>query len=182
MREVFQNDIDLIEYIQRCVGYSLTGDTSEQCFFMLHGHGANGKSVFTEILRALLGEYGSAVEFKTFMAGEGSASGNDLAPLRGARLVVASESEQGKRLNEAVIKQITGGDPLRVRFLFKEFFVFTPQFKVWLVTNHKPVIMGTDRGIWRRVRLIPFHAKFEGNSADKELTKKHMAELPGILA
>lgn len=182
LREVFQGDEALIEYIQRCIGYSLTGDTREQCFLVLHGIGANGKSVFTDVLRALVGEYGSAVEFKTLMAGEGSKVGDDLAPLRGVRFIVASESEQGKRLNEALVKQITGGDPIRCRFLHGKFFVYTPQFKIWLVTNHKPIIVGTDRGIWRRVRMIPFNARFENERADKTLPQQLQAELPGILA
>lgn len=180
--EVFLGDRDMIEYIQRCIGYSLTGEMTEQCFFILHGHGANGKSVFTDVLRALLGEYGSAVEFKMFLAGEGTDTGNDLAALRGLRLVVASESEQGKRLDEPTVKTITGGDPIRCRFLFKEFFVYQPQFKIWLVTNHQPVITGTDNGIWRRVRMIPFEAKFQGAAADRDLPKKLRSELPGILA
>lgn len=182
LREIFQGDETLIEYIQRCTGYALTGDTREQCFFVLHGVGANGKSVFTDVLRALLGEYGSAIEFKSLMAGEGSKVGDDLAPLRGVRFIVASESEQGKRLNEALIKQITGGDPVRVRHLFGRYFTFVPAFKIWLVTNHKPIITGTDRGIWRRVRMIPFNARFEGAAADRTLSKKLLAELPGILA
>lgn len=180
--EVFLGDRDMIEYIQRCVGYSLTGEMTEQCFFILHGHGANGKSVFTEVLRALLGEYGAAVDFGMFLANESTAVRNDLAALQGKRLVVASESAQGARLDEATIKKITGGDPLTVRFLFKEHFTYNPQFKIWLVTNHQPVITGTDNGIWRRVRMIPFEAKFQGAAADSALPKKLKAELPGILA
>lgn len=182
LKEVFQGDEGLIEYIQRCIGYSLTGDTREQCFFVLHGIGANGKGTFGEIIKAIVGEYASAIEFKTLMAGEGSKVGDDLAPLRGIRLIVASESEQGKRLNEALVKQVTGGDPVRVRHLFGRYFTFYPAFKIWLMTNHKPIITGTDRGIWRRVRMIPFNARFEGSKADKTLPQQLQAELPGILA
>lgn len=182
LKEVFQGDQDLIEYIQRCIGYSLTGDTREQCFFVLHGIGANGKGTFGEIIKAITGEYASAIEFKTLMAGEGSKVGDDLAPLRGMRLIVASESEQGKRLNEALVKQVTGGDPVRVRHLFGRYFTFYPAFKIWLMTNHKPIITGTDRGIWRRVRMIPFNARFEGKDADKVLPQYLQAELSGILA
>lgn len=182
LSEIFQGDDDLVEYIKRCIGYCLTGDTREQALWVAHGIGANGKSVFIEIVRALLGEYASAIEFKTLMHGGASDKGDDLAPLRGVRFVAASESEQGKRLNEALVKQMTGGDPLRVRHLYGRFFTFVPTFKIWLVTNHKPVIVGTDRGIWRRIRMIPFLARFEGATADKELSKKLLAELPGILA
>lgn len=180
--EVFQGDSEVVEYVQRCIGYCLTGDTREQCLWVAHGIGANGKSVFIEVVRALLGEYGSAIEFKTLMHGGASDKGDDLAPLRGVRFIAASESEQGKRLNEALVKQMTGGDPLRVRHLYGRFFTFTPTFKIWMVTNHKPVIVGTDRGIWRRIRMLPFNARFEGSKADKDLSKKLLAELPGILA
>lgn len=182
LKEIFLGDEALIEYIQRCVGYSLTGDTREQCFFVLHGIGANGKGTFGEIIKAIVGEYASSIEFKTLMAGEGSKVGDDLAPLRGMRLIVASESEQGKRLNEALVKQVTGGDPVRVRHLFGRYFIFYPAFKIWLMTNHKPIIVGTDRGIWRRVRMIPFNARFEGAAADKTLPSQLQAELSGILA
>ena len=182
LSEIFQGDEDLVEYVRRCIGYCLTGDTREQYLWVAHGIGANGKSVFIEIVRALLGEYGSAIEFKTLMHGGASDKGDDLAPLRGVRFVAASESEQGKRLNEALVKQMTGGDPLRVRHLYGKFFTFVPTFKIWLVTNHKPVIVGTDRGIWRRLRMIPFNARFEGGNADKELPVKLRSELPGILA
>lgn len=182
LREVFQGNEALIEYVQRCVGYSLTGDNSEQCFWVAFGHGANGKGTFANVLKSLLGEYGSAVEFKTFLHGGGSQVGDDIAPLRGVRLVVASESEQGRRLNEAMIKQVTGGDEVRVRFLHGRYFTFTPQFKIWLQTNHKPIIIGTDKGIWRRVRMLPFMAHFDEKSKDMQLGAKLEAELSGILA
>lgn len=182
LKEIFLGDESLIEYIQRCVGYSLTGDTREQCFFFLYGVGANGKGTFGEIIKAIIGEYSTSIEFKTLMAGEGSKVGDDLAPLRGMRLLVASESEQGKRLNEALVKQVTGGDPVRVRHLFGRYFTFYPAFKIWLMANHKPIITGTDRGIWRRVRLIPFNARFEDAAADKTLPQQLQAELSGILA
>jgi len=179
--EIFGGNQDLISYIKRAVGYMLTGDTREQCFFILYGHGANGKSVFTDTLKKLLGDYGTSVEFKTF-TGSASTVGDDLAPLRGVRMTVSAESNKGSRLDEGLIKQVTGGDEVRVRYLHGKYFTYQPQFKIILMTNHKPIIVGTDKGIWRRVKMIPFNQTFEGKTADKQLPDKLQAELSGILA
>lgn len=181
LNEIFDGNQDLITYMKRSIGYMLTGDTREQCFFILYGHGANGKSVFTDILKKLLGDYATAVEFKTF-TGKSSQVGDDLAPLRGVRLTVSAESNKGSRLDEGLIKQVTGGDEVRVRYLHGKYFTYKPQFKIILMTNHKPIIVGTDLGIWRRVKMIPFNQKFEGKKADKQLLTKLESELSGILA
>lgn len=148
-------------FLQRAVGYCLTGDTREQALFLLHGRGANGKSTLLEVLRALLGDYAQQTPTETFMTKD-RAGGipNDLARLAGARFVSAVESESGRRLAEGLIKQATGGDPITARFLHREYFEFQPQFKLWLATNHKPEIRGGDDGIWRRIRLIPFDVQF----------------------
>jgi putative DNA primase/helicase len=173
----------LIDYLQRAVGYSLTGLTTEQCFFMPYGTGRNGKSTFLDIITKLMGEYAKASSFNTFMEREGGGSGprNDIAKLVGSRMVTAIEVEQGKRLAEAVIKQLTGGDVIAARFLHKEDFEFRPQFKLWMAANHKPVVRGQDIGIWRRIKLIPFTVSITDDEVDLELLAKLEAELPGIL-
>lgn len=178
--EVFGGDEELIEYIQRAVGYSLTGDTSEQVVFLCYGSGANGKSVFLEVVRQLLGDYAGAASFDTFDAGNRNSASNDLAALKGKRLVTVIETEEDRRLAEAKVKMVTGQDEITCRFLFKEFFTYRPQFKLWMAMNHRPVIRGTDRGIWRRIRLIPFTQSFEGRE-DRGLIGKLTNELPGIL-
>ena len=181
LHEIFAGNEELIDYVQRSIGYSLTGDMSEQCFWTLHGDGSNGKSTFVEILSALTGDYGDTIPFNTFLHGGQSKVGDDLAGLRGKRLVVASESSDGVRLNEARIKAITGGDPLKVRFLHGKYFTYYPKYKIWLMSNYKPVITGSDTGIWRRVRLIPFDVKFTEDKQDRNLINTLKAELPGIL-
>jgi putative DNA primase/helicase len=183
LNQVFAGDADLISFIQRAVGYSLTGDTSEQCFFVLFGGGANGKSTFIETVCKVLGTHAETAEFSTFLVrGNPGSPRNDVARLRGARFVKAAEGEQQARLAESIIKELTGEDSVAARFLYGELFTFTPQFKLWLITNHKPEIRGTDRAIWRRVRLVPFDQQFEGPTRDARLREKLAAELPGILA
>ncbi|MGH9426935.1 MAG: DNA primase family protein, partial [Terriglobia bacterium] len=182
MRVTLAGKEDVIDFLWKAIGYSLTGDTQEDCLFLLYGAGANGKSTFLNILRALLGEYGKQAAFSTFLYQERDAVRNDLADLRGARLVVASEAEEGKRLSESLIKALTGRDLIKTRFLFQEHFEFIPQMKLWLAANHKPVIRGTDYAIWRRIRLLPFTETFQGEACDKGLPDKLKAELLGIFA
>jgi len=181
--EVMNGDQDLIGFLQRAIGYTLTGDTSEQVLFILHGKGANGKSTLLETLRAMLGdEYTIQIRPETLMIRQGDAIPNDVARLKGARLVNARETEEGKRLAEGLVKEMTGGDTITARFLRQEFFDFRPEFKLFLAANHKPTIRGTDLAIWRRIRLIPFAVTFPEDKQDKQLAKKLQAELPGILA
>jgi putative DNA primase/helicase len=179
---IMDGNQELIEFLWKAIGYSLTGDCREDCLFLLYGLGANGKSTFLEIIRAVLHEYAKQAEFSTFLHRDRDSVRNDIADLRGARFVTAVEVDQGKRLSEALIKQLTGRDTMKARFLFQEYFEFQPQMKLWLGTNYKPVIKGTDEGIWRRMRLVPFTVRFEGEKKDKELPEKLKAELPGILA
>jgi P4 family phage/plasmid primase-like protien len=180
---VFDHDQSVIDFIQRAAGYTLTGQIIEQCFFLMYGTGKNGKSVFSETLAALLGDYARKTPTDTLMAKHyDSPIPNDLARLPGARGVLAAELAEGKRLNESLVKDLTGGDRITARFLHKEFFEFTPTFKIWMYGNHKPVISNTDIGIWRRVRLIPFTVTIPDNEQDLKLTEKLRAELPGILA
>lgn len=180
LQEIFSNDTELIAFIQRAIGYCLTGDIREEVIFLLVGEGGNGKSKFLEVLRALLGDYADVASFETFNAERKSEQTNDLAALAAKRLVVAIETDEDRRLAEARVKMVTGGDKISCRFLYGEFFSYLPQFKIWLAMNHKPLIQGMDDGIWRRIRLIPFAQSFTGNP-DKELIGKLRAELPGIL-
>jgi putative DNA primase/helicase len=179
--EITAGSMSLQSYLQRCVGYSLTGETSEHALFMLWGKGANGKSTFLEVIRHALGDYAQTADFASFMVSKQQTVRNDIARLNGARLVTATESESGKRISESVVKQLTGGDTVSARFLFSEFFEFVPQFKLWLATNHKPKIVGADDGIWRRIRLIPFIVQIPKERQDKDLPKKLKAEAAGIL-
>lgn len=182
LREVFRDDKDLMRFVQVSVGYSLTGRTNDQVFFLLHGTGANGKSVFVETIRALLGEYASTADFSTFsLSPNRSGIRNDLARLDGARFVTASESGQGTYLDESVIKQLTGGDPITARYLYKEHFEFVPQFKMWLVTNHMPRLKDGGYAMWRRIRVLPFNATIPPEKRDGRLLDKLKAEMPGIL-
>ncbi len=180
---VFGGDMSLIAYLQRAIGYSLTGDTREQVLHLCHGTGANGKSTILDVLAALTGDYGSSADFSTFLERRNdSGPRDDVARLAGARLVRSSEVGENKRLNEGLIKSLTGGDIICARFLYSENFEFKPQFKLWLAANHKPVIRGTDYAIWRRIQLIPFEVTIAPEQRDEGLPAKLRAELPGILA
>ena len=180
--EVFGADQELIDYIWRAVGYSLTGDTSEQCVFTCYGSGANGKSVFLNSLRAVGGSYVYNVPFSTFELEARTSIPNDLAALAGRRQVTASETNEGVRLNEGRLKALTGCDPVTARFLHGEFFTFRPVAKFWLAVNHKPKVTDDSYGFWRRVRLIPFLQQFKGQAEDKNLATHLAEDLPGILA
>lgn len=172
---------ELRAFLQRAIGYSLTGDTREQVLFMCIGVGANGKTTTLDGCSRLLGDYGRRTDFGTFLAQDQEHVRNDIAALAGARFVYAMEVEQGRRLSEVVVKELTGGDTISARFLHREFFEFTPQFKLWLAANHKPEVRGTDHAIWRRIRLIPFTVTIPESEQDRELPEKLRAELPGIL-
>ena len=179
--EIMDGSREMADFLQRAVGYSMTGLTVEQCLFILWGNGSNGKSTFIEVLRYLFGTYSKASDFHTFVAkkwGVQSGPNSDIAKLRGARFVSATEGEQGQKLAESLIKQLTGGDTISACFKFKEPFEFKPQLKLWLSTQHKPEIVGTDEGIWRRIRLIPFNVHF---AQDTTLQDILLAEAPGIL-
>jgi putative DNA primase/helicase len=179
--EIMNYNAELIRFIQNAAGWGITGDTSEQVMFILFGSGANGKSTFLNTIMNLLGDYAIAANTDTFMKKPGEQISNDIARLRGTRFVTTTEAEQGKRLSEPLIKQITGNDRMTARFLYGEFFNFVPTFKIFMATNHKPTIRGTDYGIWRRIKLIPFTTRIEEERQDKHLEQKLMEEGPGIL-
>ena len=179
--DVMGGDQELVEYLQRAIGYSLVGVTSAQAFFVLHGTGANGKSTFVETLRHIFGDYARNCPAESFVGRKEGGISNDIARLAGARFATASETAEGKPLDEAMVKAVTGGEPITTRFLRKEFFEFTPRFTLWLSTNHKPRVKGTDNGIWRRIRLIPFAVTIAEEDRDPELPAKLRAEASGIL-
>ena len=173
----------LISFLQRAIGYSLTGDTSEQCMFILHGSGANGKSTFLQTIAFVLGDYAMSTPTDTLLVKQKGAISNDVARLKGARFVTASEAEAGQQLAESLIKQMTGGvDVISARFLHQEFFDFAPTHKIFLGTNHKPVIKGTDPAIWRRIRLVPFEVTIPEAERDKNLFQKLKKEAESIFA
>jgi putative DNA primase/helicase len=181
IREIMDFKGDVITFVQTAAGWALTGDTSEQTMFILFGSGANGKSTFLNTIMYLLGDYAIATPTETFMRKNGDQNTNDIARLRGTRFVTTTEAEQGRRLSEPLIKKITGNDQMTARFLYGEFFNFTPTFKIFMATNHKPVIKGTDYGIWRRIKLIPFTTRIPEEKQDKHLELKLRGESSGIL-
>jgi putative DNA primase/helicase len=181
LRRIMAGHSEVVRFLQRAVGYSLTGSTQEQVLFLLYGTGANGKSTFLEVIRAILGEYARQTDFTTFLERRNETIRNDVARLAGSRFVTAVETERSRRLSEPFVKQATGSDTITARYLFQEPFEFVPAFKVWLATNHKPEVRGTDEGIWRRIRLVPFTVSIPPEEQDKELKEKLLAEAPGIL-
>ncbi|MDR0908895.1 MAG: DUF5906 domain-containing protein [Spirochaetaceae bacterium] len=181
IREIMGNNPDLITFLQVVAGWAVTGDTSEQCMFFLYGSGANGKSTFLNVLMKILGDYAMSSSTETFMKKNSEQISNDIARLRGARFVTTAEAEEGRRLSETLIKQITGNDSMTARFLYGEFFTFTPSFKIFMATNHKPSIRGTDHGIWRRIKLIPFTTTIPYEKMDRNLEEKLLSEASGIL-
>lgn len=181
LREIFNDDKDLIKWIQKALGYSLTGKTSEQVMFILNGNGRNGKSVFLDVVSHIFGDYRTNIQPDSLMVKNSQGANSDIARLKGARFVTTVESNDGMRFNEGLVKQLTGGDTVTARFLHANEFEFTPKFKVWMATNHRPIIRGTDKGIWRRIRLIPFEREFTEEEVDLDLTSKLLAESDGIL-
>jgi putative DNA primase/helicase len=181
VREIMDCKADIIKFVQTAAGWSLSGDISEQTMFILYGTGANGKSTFLNTIMYLLGDYAIATPTETFMKKSGDNYSNDVARLRGTRFVTTTEVEQGRRLSEPLIKKITGNDEMTARFLYGEFFNFAPTFKIFMATNHKPVIKGTDHGIWRRIKLIPFMTRIPEEKQDKFLELKLREEGSGIL-
>jgi putative DNA primase/helicase len=175
-------DQELIDYLQAAMGYTLTGDCTEECMFFFHGGGGNGKGVFMKTSETMLGDYSQTAPESVFVLNNhGGGIPNDLARLVGCRMSIATELEEGAAFAESRIKALTGNDTITARFLHKEFFDFPPTHKFWISGNHKPRIRGTDKGIWRRMRLIPFTVKIPENKKDTQLKEKLMAELPGIL-
>lgn len=178
---IMASNQNLISYLQRAVGYSLSGSRREQKMFIPFGKGRNGKSTFIDLLMDLLGDYAESTPTSTLMTKRTDGIPNDVARLKGVRFVSAQEAEKGRHLAESLVKQITGDKRISARFMHANWFTFEPICKIWLSTNHKPLIRGTDDGIWRRVQLIPFNVQIPEEEADTDLPQKLQTELPGIL-
>ncbi|WP_069752918.1 phage/plasmid primase, P4 family [Streptomyces sp. EN16] len=185
LTEIFPGHPELPGFMRRLVGYGITGSTSEHCFAFMHGQGSNGKSVFLDALIHVFKGVTQATQFQTFekTVTVGQAS-PELASLRGARLVTASETEKYSRLAEALVKQLTGGDPITCRFLNQNPFTYVPSFLLLVAGNFKPAILSQDEGSWRRVKLVPFDATFSYALGNKDITlpAKLRAESEGILS
>lgn len=183
MDRIMDGKADLVEYHQRALGYTLTGETGERCMFFQYGHGSNGKSTLLEAVRFVFGEYATIAPPAMLLSKNGDDGvPNDVAKLAGTRFVTASESDDGKRLAEAKIKQLTGDEAITARFMYAEFFDFTPQFKIWFATNHKPEVRGSDNAIWNRIKLLPYTVEIPKAEQDAKLRTKLAAEASGILA
>lgn len=185
LRTAMDGDEELIDFLQRAWGYSITGSVQEQVLFICYGLGRNGKSTALEVIRGVLGDYAANAPFEAFLLSDVSRSGQatpEIARLAGARYVTAIEADPGRRLNEALIKSVTGGDRITVRMLYQQPFEMDPTFHLWLACNHKPHIRGQDEAIWRRIRLIPWNVQIPPNKVDPKLRDKLLSEAPAILA
>lgn len=182
LHRVLGGDADLVRFVRLAVGYSLTGVTDEQCVFFLYGTGRNGKSTFIETLQALFGSYSVKLPMETFLVRKNEGVNWNLADLFGRRLAVASEIEQGRRLAEAVVKDLSGSDTISAQRKHQDPFQFVPETKLWMYGNHKPILVGAEEGIKRRIKLIPFTQTIPPAEVDRQLGRKLRDELPGILA
>lgn len=182
LREVMGGDTELEAYLQRVVGYCLTGVTSAHALFFLYGTGANGKSVFVNTIATILGDYAANTPMDTLMETRSDRHPTDLAGLQGARFVCAAETEQGRRWNESKVKAITGSDKITARFMRQDFFDYTPHFKLVIAGNHKPSIRNVDEALKRRLHMIPFTVTIPPEQRDGKLTEKLLAERDGILS
>lgn len=179
--DVTEGDQELVGFLQRVLGYCLTGQTTEHALFFLHGGGGNGKSTFLDTVTGIFGDYACNAPMETFVASHSDRHPTELAMLRGARLVTAVETEEGRRWAESRIKALTGGDAITARFMRADFFTFTPRFKLMVIGNHKPRLVCVDEAMRRRLYLIPFEACFKGERVVKDMPAKLKGEWPGIL-
>ena len=182
LERVFAGDHEYIAFMRRIVGYGLTGSIREHALFFFYGTGANGKGVFLNTIRGILGEYAAVAPMDTFTASGTDRHPTELAMLRGARIVIAQETEAGHRWAEAKIKALTGGDPISARFMRQDFFTYLPQFTLLIAGNHKPSLQTVDEAIRRRFHLIPFSVTIPPEERDEQLLDILKAEWPGILA
>ena len=176
LTDIFPDNPDLPAYMQRLLGYGITGSTAEQCFAVFWGQGANGKSTLTDTLSDIFGDFTTNTPFATFEAKRGDSIPNDIAALKGARLILASEGDHGRPMAEATLKRMSGGDKVAARFMRQEFFEFTPEGLIVLTTNNKPEFRGQDEGLWRRVKMIPFTRYFAPDERDHRLKSKLTSE------
>lgn len=181
LHTIFAADRELIRFVQRLLGVSLIGEQKEHLFPIAYGSGANGKSVLFGVVQDALGEYAITAAPNLFTVKRGDSHPTELADLHGRRLAVLNETQDGARLNEGLIKSITGGDRIKARRMREDFWEFAPSHTAYLVTNHRPVVSGTDYGIWRRLRLLPFTVTIPAEQQDRDLPEKLRSEGPAIL-
>lgn len=183
LNQIFQEDEETIESVQRLLGYTLTGLVTEEVLVICYGHGSNGKSVFSNVIHNIFGGYAttSPPSLLTARKADDTSPRNDLAALAGARYVSINELQAGDRLDEQVVKMLAGREPISARFLHREYFEYMPNFTAWLRTNHKPIITGGDDGIWRRLVVLAFRRKFDDDEKDPDLEGKLLEERDGIL-
>jgi putative DNA primase/helicase len=179
LRRITAGDDRLVSYLQRAFGYALTGNVREHALFFGYGTGANGKGVTLNTLAGILGDYHESAPIETFTASSGDRHPTELADLRGARLVTATETEEGRRWAESRIKMLTGGDRVKARFMRQDFFEYNPQFKLFITGNHKPSLRSVDEAIRRRFHLIPFTVTIPPEQRDPDLAEKLKTEWPG---
>jgi len=182
LERITGGDAELVGFLRRVAGYCLTGSTSAHALFFGHGTGANGKSVFANTISGVLGDYAIAAPMETFIASTSDRHPTELAGLRGARLVTAQETEEGRRWAESRIKALTSGEKISARFMRQDFFEFFPQFKLLIIGNHKPGLHGVDEAMRRRMNLMPFAVTIPEEERDENLPEKLREEWPGILA
>ncbi len=183
LNQIFENDDETIESVQRLLGYTLTGLVAEEVLVICYGFGSNGKSVFSNVIHNILGGYATTAppSLLTARRPDDTSPRNDLASLAGMRYVSINELQAGDRLDEQVVKMLAGREPISARFLHREYFEYMPSFTAWLRTNHKPVITGEDDGIWRRLVVLRFGRKFSETEKDPFLEAKLLDERDGIL-
>jgi putative DNA primase/helicase len=179
---IFRTHPALVAWMQKAFGYSATGLTSEQVLFFLHGHGANGKTTLLDAVGHALGDYGGKADRDLLTLTDGNAHPTNIADLMGRRLVVVAETNDGRRFDEGRLKDLVGETRLKARFMRGDFFEFTASHKVFLYSNHRPVVRGQDLGFWRRMRLVPFNETIDEAEKDTDLSEKLEAEADGILA
>ncbi len=183
LHQVFQDDVETIRAVQILLGYTLIGQVLDELLIICFGFGANGKSVFNNVITSVLGDYAQAAPSSILSVRRNDDTGprNDLAGIKGSRYLSINELQAGDRLDERVVKALAGRELISARFLFGEFFSFPPTFKAWVRTNHKPIITGDDTGLWRRILLIPFTRTFAREEQDPRLEEKLLQERDGIL-
>jgi len=183
INQIFGNDIELIRWVQRAIGYSFTGSVLEQKLFLAYGTGANGKSTLFEIIKLILGDYSKTADFETFLSKKksGVRELEAVGELKGIRFALASETDSHVRFSEAIIKRLTGGDTLRGTKLMKSAFEFKPEFKLWFSANHLPYAKDGSFGFWRRIKVVPFNQRFSGSKVDSTLYNQLLKEKDGIL-
>lgn len=181
LADVTGGDGDYQSFLQRVAGYAATGSTAEHALFFLYGTGGNGKGTFLNTLEYVLGDYATTAPMETFTESRNDRHPTELAMLRGARLVIAQETEEGRAWAESRLKSLTGGDRIQARFMHQDFFEFTPLFKLLIAGNHKPRLRNVDTAMRRRLHLLPFTQRFTGEKRDRDLSNSLKAEANGIM-